>query len=155
MVNPKTGRVVSQDDWKRTQVRMPHEQYDMIVEYAQNKDISLNSAMLELMDNGLTLMKKQELPANLRIIRLDNGIKRVIYGTLVNRFDIDYNNPNLSELRDDIDYCINILANTQSLKTMMMFFNKEIIVYQGGHHIDVVDNGKGSLGWLTIEDHLI
>lgn len=53
MVNPKTGRVVSQDDWKRTQVRMPQILYEDIVEYASNNDMSLNHSMIFLMDMGL------------------------------------------------------------------------------------------------------
>lgn len=53
MVDIKTGRVVSQEDWKRTQVRMPQEVYDSIVEYAEDRKLSLNSAMLELIEGGL------------------------------------------------------------------------------------------------------
>ncbi|MCX0334426.1 hypothetical protein [Acinetobacter radioresistens] len=54
MADPKTGRVVSQDDWKRTQVRMPQELYDDLTNYAENKNISLNTAMITLMNKGLT-----------------------------------------------------------------------------------------------------
>lgn len=53
MVNPKTGRVVSQDDWKRTQVRMPQVLYEEVVEYASSNDMSLNHSMIFLMDMGL------------------------------------------------------------------------------------------------------
>ncbi|GAA5003213.1 hypothetical protein GCM10023206_06700 [Acinetobacter puyangensis] len=49
----KTGRAVSQDDWKRTQVRMPQEQYEAIMTYAETHNLSLNTAMLELMEIGL------------------------------------------------------------------------------------------------------
>lgn len=53
MVENKTGRAVSQDDWKRTQVRMPQEQYEELMNYAEKNNLSLNTAMLELMDLGL------------------------------------------------------------------------------------------------------
>lgn len=53
MADPKTGRAVSQDDWKRTQVRMPQEQYEELMSYAEQSNLSLNTAMLELMDLGL------------------------------------------------------------------------------------------------------
>ena len=53
MADPKTGRAVSQDDWKRTQVRMPQAQYKAIMEHAEHNNLSLNTAMLELMDKGL------------------------------------------------------------------------------------------------------
>ena len=53
MAENKTGRAVSQDDWKRTQVRMPQEQYEVLMSYAEKNNLSLNTAMLELMDLGL------------------------------------------------------------------------------------------------------
>ncbi|GJC32653.1 hypothetical protein KAM398_26560 [Acinetobacter sp. KAM398] len=53
MSENKTGRAVSQDDWKRTQVRMPQEQYEALMSYAEKNNLSLNTAMLELMDLGL------------------------------------------------------------------------------------------------------
>ncbi|USE84365.1 hypothetical protein [Acinetobacter tibetensis] len=52
MAENKTGRAVSQDDWKRTQVRMPQEQYESLMDYAEKNNLSLNTAMLELMDLG-------------------------------------------------------------------------------------------------------
>lgn len=60
--NQKMKRAVTQDDWKRSQVRMPQEQYDRIMDYAEKKNISLNTAMLELMDKGLnpTLVMSKE-----------------------------------------------------------------------------------------------
>lgn len=48
-----TSRIQNQDDWKRTQVRIPQEQYQAVADYAQERNLSLNSAMLELLDKGL------------------------------------------------------------------------------------------------------
>lgn len=61
MADPKTGRIVSQDDWKRTQVRMPQELYDDLTNYAENKNISLNTAMITLMTKGLEPTKHFDL----------------------------------------------------------------------------------------------
>ena len=47
-----------QGDWKRTQVRMPQDQYDDVVKYAEQSNLSLNSAMLELMGKGLEYVEK-------------------------------------------------------------------------------------------------
>ena len=148
-----SGRIRTQDDWKRTQVRMPQEQYEAIAEYAKEHILSLNSAMIELMDKGLTVAGRYNTPSNIRIHRLRNGIKRVVFGKLVNSFDIDYTNPDLTELKGDIDYCLEILANTGSLKDRFMFFNKRVAVYQGDSHLDIIDDGVGSLNWLIVEDH--
>lgn len=153
MVNPKTGRVVSQNDWKRTQVRMPQEQYEAIVEYGAEHDLSLNSAMIELMDKGLTVAGRYATPSNIRIYHLKNGIKRVVFGKLVNSFDIDYTILDLKKLKGDIKDCLEILENTGSLKDRFMFFNKNVAIYQGGSHLDIVDDGVGSLNWLVVEDH--
>ncbi|CAH1091219.1 TPA: hypothetical protein U2N26_003029 [Acinetobacter nosocomialis] len=46
-----------QDDWKRTQVRIPQELYDDLTNYAVNKNISLNTAMITLMNKGLETKK--------------------------------------------------------------------------------------------------
>lgn len=50
-----TGRAVSQDDWKRTQVRMPQEQYEELMSYAEKNNLSLNTAILEFIENGLSI----------------------------------------------------------------------------------------------------
>lgn len=44
---------VKQDEWKRTQIRLPHPNYDALLHYASEKNISLNTAMIELIDKGL------------------------------------------------------------------------------------------------------
>lgn len=148
-------RTLNQNNWKRTQVRLPQPLYDNVFEYAEKHGISLNQAMIELLEKSLTLEhSRNDTPANIRIYHLENGIKRVVFGKLVNSFNLDYYNPNLSELREDIEYSLNILADTGSLKDKFMFLGKKVLVYQGGYHIDVVDDGKGSLNWIVVEDHI-
>ena len=46
-------RTLNQEDWKRTQIRMPQEQYQTVVEYDEKNNLSLNSAVLELLDKAL------------------------------------------------------------------------------------------------------
>ncbi len=46
-------RTQNQDDWKRTQIRIPLPFYEEIVEFAEQRNISINTAMLELMDRGV------------------------------------------------------------------------------------------------------
>lgn len=147
-------RTQNQDDWKRTQVRIPQDQYDDIVAYAENKEISLNTAMIELMDNGLKAAESRVDPADLdvRIFKLKNGMKRLVYGKLLNAFELDFSQ-NLTDLREDIETSLNILKHSK-LKYRLAFFNKNVFVYQGNNHLDVVDNGVGSLNWLIVEDHI-
>lgn len=52
---------LNQDEWKRTQLRMPQEQYQAIVDYAKDNNISLNSAILDLIDKGLKPSEQNEL----------------------------------------------------------------------------------------------
>ena len=47
-----------QDEWKRTQVRMPLDQYEDVIKYAENKSLSLNSALLDLVAKGLEFDEK-------------------------------------------------------------------------------------------------
>ncbi|MDR6542982.1 hypothetical protein ABIC56_002957 [Acinetobacter bereziniae] len=50
-----------QDEWKRTQLRIPHDQYEAVMVYAEKNNLSLNSAMLELMERGLKPIKHLDL----------------------------------------------------------------------------------------------
>lgn len=88
-----------------------------------------------------------------KIVNLPNGEKRIISGELVEQFDFDYTQE-LSQLKQDIEFALSTLQRKKSYwEKLFPFPNKDIIVHQGGHHLDIVDNGKGSLGWLTVEDH--
>ncbi|WP_445406162.1 Arc family DNA-binding protein [Acinetobacter seifertii] len=91
--------------------------------------------------------------ADVKIIPLKDGKKRVIYGKLLNTLDLDYTQE-LSSLRDDIHLSLEVLSNS-SFWNSLKFFNKDALVYKGNNHIDVVDNGKKSLGWLIVEDHYV
>lgn len=46
-------RTLNQDSWKRSQVRLPQPLYDDVFEYAKKHGISLNQAIIELLDKGL------------------------------------------------------------------------------------------------------
>ncbi len=60
MANSKTGRAVNQDDWKRTQLRMPQEQYKAIMDYAKKNNLSLNTAINTTIDSGLEQLDRIE-----------------------------------------------------------------------------------------------
>ena len=143
-----------QEEWKRTQLRMPTEQYELVTDYANAKGLSLNSAILELIDVAIDIVDRGQLPANIKVFHLSNGMKRVIYGKLANAFELDYKNPNLTELKDDIQDSLTLLSSSGKLKDRFMFLNKNVLVYQGDNHIDVVDDGVGSLNWIIVEDHI-
>lgn len=148
-------RTQNQDDWKRTQIRMPQEQYEEIIAYAESKDISLNTAMIELLDNGLKIAESRVDPKDIdiKIINLTNGRKRLVYGKFLNAFDLDYTQ-DLTSLKTDIELSLHGLRNSSLLKKLA-FFNKNIFVHQGNNHLDIVDDGVGSLNWLIVEDHLV
>ena len=147
-------RIQNQDEWKRTQIRIPQKQYDDIVAYAENKEVSLNTAMIELMDNGLKAAESRVDPQDLdiRIIKLKNGMKRLVYGKFLKAFDLDYTQ-DLTSLKSDIELSLQRLYKSSLLKKLA-FFNKNVFVYQGGNHLDIVDDGVGSLNWLVVEDHI-
>lgn len=147
-------RTQNQDNWKRTQVRIPQDQYDDIVAYAENNELSLNSAMLELMENGIKVAESRVNPEDIdiKIIKLKNGMKRLVYGKLLKAFDLDYTQ-DLDSLKSDIEFSLERLYESSLLKRLS-FFNKKVFVYQGNNHLDIVDDGVGSLNWLIVEDHI-
>ena len=144
-----------QEDWKRTQIRIPLNTYESIVEYAEKNNLSLNTAMLELVEKGLAIEgsggRANLSEADVRVFNLKDGTRRVVFGKFVNSLDLDYSQ-SLEALRDDIEIALNALKHSK-LTTRLAFLNKDVLVYMGGHHIDVVDNGKRSLNWLIVEDH--
>ena len=151
----KTNELLqNQDTWKRTQLRFPKTLYEAVDDYSKRNDMSLNTAIISLVDQALSNSLKVQSAPDVKIIHLENGIKRVVFGKLLNTFEIDYKNPNLEALKEDIDYCIHVLQQSRSIKDRLKFFNKNVLVYKGDNHIDIVDNGIGSLNWLTVEDHL-
>ena len=145
-------RTQNQDDWKRSQIRMPQEQHDEIAEFAKENDLSLNSAMIDLLDRGLSTLYSVN-PSSVKIINLDNGIKRIIHGKMINSFDIDFTQ-DLDSLKSDIKMYLEYMSESRSLKERFMFFGKKIIVAKGDNHLDIVDDGVGSLNWLIVEDHI-
>lgn len=46
-------RTQNQDEWKRTQIRIPTTLYEEIAEHAKKDNLSLNTAMLDLIEKGL------------------------------------------------------------------------------------------------------
>lgn len=80
-------RVQNQDDWKRTQIRIPVVLYDNLVEYAQNNNLSINTAMLELIDKGL---QSNTSSKNLNQEQLKAILKEIItpqHKELLNKID--------------------------------------------------------------------
>lgn len=53
------SRIQNQDEWKRTQLRVPQDDYNKIVEYAELNKMSLNTAILNLIDIGLNTSIEQ------------------------------------------------------------------------------------------------
>ncbi|MDM1758137.1 hypothetical protein HX127_11255 [Acinetobacter sp. 256-1] len=106
------------------------------------------------MDNGLRASQSRVDPQDLdiRIIKLKDGKKRLVYGKLLKAFDLDYTQ-DLNSLKEDIQLSLERLYESSLLKRLS-FFNKKVFVYQGNNHLDIVDDGVGSLNWLIVEDHL-
>lgn len=53
-----TKRSINQENWKRTQVRLPPDVHDELIAYAEQNNLSLNSAMIELMVKGLKIKEQ-------------------------------------------------------------------------------------------------
>lgn len=84
----------------------------------------------------------------IKVINLPSNEKRIIYGELADQFDLDYSQE-LGSLKRDIEFALPILERLQP----KLFSKKNIRVYEGGHHLDIINDGVGSLNWLIIEDH--
>lgn len=76
-------RPLNQEDWKRSQIRMPQEEYDRIIRYAELKKMSLNTAILALADAALDI-EETDLGLNSKVQAEDSknssgiGMKKVL-----------------------------------------------------------------------------
>ena len=104
-------------------------------------------------DNFLTISNSNDAEADIKIILLHDGKKRVIYGKLLNTLDLDYTQ-SLSDLKVDIELALETLSRSSIWKALQ-FLTKDVIVAQGNNHLNIVDNGKKGLAWLFVEDHYV
>lgn len=84
----------------------------------------------------------------IKVVNLSDKEKRIIYGELADQFDLDYSQE-LGKLKRDIEFALSVLEQLQT----KLFAKKNVRVYEGGHHLDIINDGVGSLNWLIIEDH--
>ena len=85
----------------------------------------------------------------MHVIKIADDKIRVVHGKLVNELTLDWSK-SLGELRELIEFSMGFEENLPSLKKAKY---KNILVYEGGNHIDIVEDGVGSLDLLIIEDH--
>lgn len=136
-------------------LRLPPELKEKLENACKESGRSKNAEAVYRLEQSflVTTTTNNTSQADVKIIPLKDGKKRVIYGKLLNTLDLDYTQE-LSSLRDDIHLSLEVLSNS-SFWNSLKFFNKDVLVYKGNNHIDVVDNGKKSLGWLIVEDHYV
>lgn len=83
-----------------------------------------------------------------RIIQMkDRGVMRVISGPLTSVFQLSYESADLDSLKKELEFAL----SESGLDTVF----KDIGVYQGSGHLDVIQFNKGSLGLLTIADNRV
>lgn len=131
-------------------LRMPPGLRTALEERATENSRSLNAEIVSLLEQGL-IAASANTP--LKIINRDKQGKRIIYGSLLNAFDIDFNQ-DLDELKTDIETTLDFLKKTR-FHLKLAFMVKNIYVFQGHNHLDIINDGVGSVGWLTVEDHLV
>ena len=133
-------------------IRLSQELKSILEERSKSNNRTMNGEIVNILEQALLNNRVDSGRSDVKIIHLKNGKKRVIYGKLINNLSLDYTQE-LDQLRDDIHLSLEVLSGS-SFWNSLKFFNKDVLVYKGDNHIDVVDNGKKSLGWLTVEDRI-
>lgn len=141
----------NQADHTIIRLRVPPELKQKIEQASEENNRSQSAEMVARLEDSFLIKKDFYSQAEVKLINLRNGKKRVIYGKLLHSFDIDYTQ-DLASLREDIEISLNALSRSSFWK-YLQFLNKDVLVYKGDNHIDVVDNGRKSLNWLVVEDH--
>ncbi len=91
----------------------------------------------------------------IKVINL-NGIKRVVTGKLVDQIDVDYTQ-DLRSLKSDLEFILETIIEINMSKPLAFLKKspKNIVIYEGSNHLDIVEHNVGTLGWLLVQDHLI
>lgn len=130
-------------------LRVSQELKDFIEAEAKKNHRTINGEVVFRLEQSRAINKTTQ--ADVRVIDLKDGKRRLIYGKFIKMLDVDYTQ-DLDGLKKDIELSLDALRYS-SFSQRLAFFNKDIVVHKGNNHIDIVDNGEGSLGWLRIEDH--
>lgn len=138
-------------DDAQLKIRLSHELKTFIEEQAKLNHRTLNGEITARLEES----KTTDDQIKVRVINLPNNYKskRLVYGKLASTLKIDYSQ-SLDEIKKEIELALVALENS-SLKHRLASMNKNISVYQGGYHLDIIDVGKGSLNWLIVEDHWV
>ncbi|WP_288450134.1 Arc family DNA-binding protein [uncultured Acinetobacter sp.] len=135
-------------------LRLPQELKDRIAESAKELNRSMNADIVARLEESFAAsISTGNSQADIRIIPLNDGKKRVIYGKLLNTLDLDYTQ-SLGELKVDIELALETLSRSSIWKALQ-FLTKDVIVAQGNNHLNIVYNGKKGLGWLVVEDYYL
>lgn len=92
-----------------------------------------------------------------KVINVNKKIKRVVYGALIDELNVDFTQ-DLSQLKSDVEFALktwielNASNEGEFSKLLKKVKLNEVFVYEGGFHLNIVNN-SGDLGWLTVEDH--
>lgn len=95
--------------------------------------------------------RDERAEANTRVVRLSgNKGYRVIFGRLLPYLEVDWASYTLTELRD-------VLA-VAALPLAVRIFEREcrgkdLRVYEGSHHLNLIEYSVGTMDMLIVEDH--
>ncbi len=86
-----------------------------------------------------------------KVIILKNNRIRIVTGDILSDLEVDWSIDSLEKLVTIIEFTINAYGHTlPSLKNKTY---KDLKVYSGSNHIDIIDKNVGSLGLLRIDDN--
>lgn len=78
MSNYDKCRSINQDNWKRTQLRIPIELYESVVKFGKENNLSLNSSFLTLCEKALNQSNDSQSTQNIDLSKAIAEIKAEI-----------------------------------------------------------------------------
>lgn len=143
-------------------LRLSPDLREQIKQSAKENGRSMNQDIVARLENsflqdGATSRAEEirDYGLDVRVFDIGDGIKRIVHGKMLDIFNVDYSHKKLSDVKKELEQTISAIKKSPTLKQRLQLFNKNILVYQGGHHLDIVNKGIGSLNWLIVEDHLV
>lgn len=144
-----SGYITMSED-AQFKLRLPQDLKEFIESEAKANYRTINGEIIYRLEQSRQSSDSNQ--ADIKVVKLENGRKRLIYGKFVKVFGVDYSQ-DLVSLQKDLQLAVDVFIQS-SLFYRIAYFNDSVYVYKGDSHIDIVVNGKGSLNWLRVEDHI-
>ncbi|RUS68267.1 hypothetical protein CUZ56_00755 [Saezia sanguinis] len=132
---------------EKINVTIPQRIIAAIDNYVSRFNLKSRSSFLS--EAALEKIKSPSLSSSIKVIQINKKTRRVVFGPALKYFDLDYSLP-FSKLRPLLEVAISSAIELDPQFSHLA--DKDVRVHEGSHHLDIIEDGVGSLELLIITD---